>query len=157
VEALSFLPSPVVERIEKFLAAFDEGMQSTRRPSFLWLLVCYTVLEWSAISAAFYCVFQAFPATSELRVTDIVIVLGFVAFGGALQIPGVGGGVQLAAMLVLTEFYGMTLESASGVAVALWVVNWAVIVPLGLALAFHEGIKLRSLRNLKTDTPGFEI
>ena len=157
IEALSFLLRVLVERIERFLAAFDEGMQSARHPSFILLLVTYSVIEWTVIYAAFYCVFRAFPASSGLGVTDIVIVMGFVCFGGALQIPGVGGGVQLAAVLVLTEFYGMSLESASGIALALWVVNWAVIVPIGLALAFHEGIKLRSLRNLKADSPGFQI
>ena len=89
----------------------------------------------------------------RLGFTDIVIVLGFVSFGSVLQIPGVGGGMQIVTVLVLTEFYGVGLEAASGVALMLWLVSFVVIVPLGLALAFHEGIKWRSLKHIEAQEP----
>lgn len=152
LEALAFLPEPLVSRIEGFFTAFGEGMQSTRSSSFTLLLVAYTIIEWAVIAGAFYCVFRAFPATASLGVTDIVIVLGFVAFGSVLQIPGVGGGMQIVTVLVLTEFYGIGLEAASGVALVLWIVSFVVIVPIGLALAFHEGIKWRNLKHIESDS-----
>ena len=149
LNALAFLPPPLVARIQRFFVAFEEGMQSMRRPSSTFLLVIYTVVEWSVIAAAFACVFRAFPATSGLGLTDVVILLGFVAFGSAIQIPGVGGGMQIATVVVLTEFFGVGLEAASGIALVLWIIMFVVIVPLGLALAFHEGIKWRNLRHLE--------
>src|SRR4249920_2578417 len=94
----------------------------------------------------------AFPETAGMRVTDVIIALGFVCFGSVLQIPGVGGGMQIATVLVLTEFYGVSLEAASGIALVLWIITFVVIVPLGLVLAFHEGIKWRSLRHIE-ETP----
>ena len=151
LDGLSFLPDRIVARIRKVLASFEEGMQSTRSFSFTLLLIAYTVVEWLVIAASFYCVFRAFPATAAFGVTDVVIVLGFVAFGSAVQIPGVGGGMQIAAVLVLTEFFGLTFSVASGIALVLWIISFVSIVPLGLVLAFHEGIKWRSLRHL--DTP----
>jgi hypothetical protein len=48
----------------------------------------------------------------------------------------------------LTEFYGLGLAAASGVAVLWWVVCFVTIVPIGLALAFHEGINWRTLRHI---------
>jgi hypothetical protein len=84
--------------------------------------------------------------------TDIVIVLGFVSFGSILQIPGVGGGMQIVTILVLTQFYGVGLEAASSVALMLWLICFVMIVPLGLALAFHEGIKWRSLKHIDSGT-----
>ena len=145
---LSFLPQRIVSRIERVLASFEQGMQSTRSTSFTLLLVLYTVVEWLVIAGAFFCVLRAFPATSQLGVTDVVILLGFVAFGSAVQIPGVGGGMQIAAVLVLTEFFGIGFSVASGIAMVLWIISFVVIVPIGLALAFHEGIKWRNLRHL---------
>jgi uncharacterized protein (TIRG00374 family) len=153
LEALSFLPTPMLGRIETFFTAFGDGMQSTRSSSFTALLVVYSLLEWIVISACFYCVFRAFPATARLGFTDIVIVLGFVSFGSVVQIPGVGGGMQIVTVLVLTEFYGVGLEAASSVALALWLVSFVVIVPIGLALAFHEGIKWRSLKDIGSGEP----
>jgi uncharacterized protein (TIRG00374 family) len=148
LEGLSFLPEVVVARIKAFLAAFGEGMQCTRSLSFTLLLVLYTVIEWAGIGGAFFCVFRAFPATAGLGLTDVVILLGFITFGSILQIPGVGGGMQIVTVLALTEFYGVALEAASGVALMLWVIGFVSIVPVGLALAFHEGIKWRNLKHI---------
>jgi hypothetical protein len=61
----------------------------------------------------------------------------------------VGGGVQIVTVLVLTELYGVTLEAASGVALVLWITTFVGIVPLGLALAFREGLGWRSLRHIE--------
>jgi uncharacterized protein (TIRG00374 family) len=148
MEALEFLPQRVVSRIHKFLGAFAEGMQSTRRKSFAVELLAYTIAEWAMIGASFFCLLQAIPATAGLRFTDTVIVLGFVSLGSVLQIPGVGGGMQIVAVLILTEFYGLGLEAASGVALLWWIVGFISIVPIGLILAFFEGIKWRTLRNI---------
>jgi len=157
MEGLAFLPGPVQVRIEKFLAAFEEGMASTRNSSFTWLLVLYSALEWAIIAGSFYCIFRAFPATASLTLTDVIITLGFIAFGSVVQIPGVGGGMQLATMVVLTEFYGVSLEAATSVALALWINNFVMIVPVGLGLAFHEGIKWRSLKHLGDSATGYNL
>jgi uncharacterized protein (TIRG00374 family) len=157
MEALSFLPEVLHQRVARFLHAFEEGMQSTQRTSYVWLLVTYTVIEWLVVAGSFFCVFRAFPATAGMRVTDVVIALGFVAFGSVLQIPGVGGGMQIATVLVLTEFYGVSLEAASGIALVLWIITFVVIVPLGLVLAFHEGIKWRSLRHIEESSSGYGL
>jgi uncharacterized protein (TIRG00374 family) len=149
LDAVSFLPRGSIRRIEEFLAAFERGMQSTRSASFTLLLVLYTVVEWLVVAWAFLCVLRAFPVTAGLGVTDVVILLGFVSFGSVLQLPGVGGGMQIATVVVLTEFFGISFEAASGIALVLWVINFVVIVPVGLGLAFLEGISWRNLRHLE--------
>jgi hypothetical protein len=154
MEGLSFLPALLAAKVEKALKSFGEGMESTRSGARTALLVFYTVVEWCVIAASFGCVFKAFPATHELGVTDVVILLGFVCFGSIVQIPGVGGGMQIVTVLVLTEFFGITLETASGIALVLWIITFVVIVPLGLALAFHEGIKWRNLRHIEPGENG---
>lgn len=148
MDALSFLPAAVRLRIETYLGEFEKGMESMRTTSSVLLLVSLTILDWVSIAASFACLGVAFPATASLGVTDMVILLGFVAFGSVLQVPGIGGGMQIVTALVLTEFFGVTLESASGFALILWVINFVSIVPFGIGLAFHEGIKWRSLKDL---------
>lgn len=148
--ALSFLPAKALAKLRAVLESFEQGMQSTREASSTLLLIVYTVIEWLVIAGGFMCVCRAFPSTARLGVIDVVILLGFVAFGSAVQIPGVGGGMQIATVLVLTEFFGVRLAAASGVALILWVVSFVMIVPIGLALAFHEGLRWRNLRHLDT-------
>ena len=149
MDGMSFLPAVVSARIAKALASFGEGMESMRSGARTALLVLYTVVEWLVIAGAFGCVFKAFPATHDLGVTDVVILLGFVCLGSIVQIPGVGGGMQIVTVLVLTEFFGVTLEAASGIALVLWIITFVGIVPLGLVLAFHEGIQWRNLRHIE--------
>jgi len=153
LEGLSFLPERFLGQIRKVLSSFEQGMQSTRSFGFTLLLIFYTVVEWLVIAASFFCLFRAFPATRAFGITDVVIVLGFVAFGSAVQIPGVGGGMQIAAVLVLTEFFGIGFSVASGIAIVLWIISFVSIVPWGLILAFHEGIKWRSLKDLGSAEP----
>jgi uncharacterized protein (TIRG00374 family) len=152
MDGLAFLPAKLLARIDEFFTAFGEGMQSTRSGSFALLLVAYTALEWALIAGSFFCVFHAFPVTAGLDLVDIVMALGFVAFGSVVQIPGLGGGMQIVCVLVLTEFYGIRLEAASSVALTLWVVSFVAIVPIGLFLAFHEGLKWRNLRHIEPDS-----
>lgn len=145
---LRFLPDKLVDRVESLLKSFEEGMQSMRKPGYTALLIFYTIVEWLVIAGAFYCTCRAFPATAALGLTDVTILLGFVAVGSAVQIPGVGGGVQIATVSVLTEFFHIGVEVASGIALVLWLITFVTIVPIGLGLAFHEGIKFRTLRHL---------
>jgi len=154
IGGLKFLPEKPLRKLESVLASFEEGMQSMRRADYTVLLVVYTVIEWLVIAGSFYAVCRAFPATAALGITDVVILLGFVAFGSAVQIPGVGGGMQIATVVVLTEFFGIGFETASGIALVLWGITFVSIVPLGLALAFHEGIKFRNLRHLDAAAAG---
>lgn len=149
LQALAVLPEGWRQKLETIVRAFVQGTSSTRRGWFVIQLVLYTVGEWMLIVGCFWCVFKAFPATMGMEVLDVLIIVGFVAFGSAVQIPGVGGGVQVATIFVLTELYRIPVEVASGVALLLWVVAFVTVAPLGLALALHEGLQLRKL--LKTE------
>jgi glycosyltransferase 2 family protein len=145
---LEVLPSTLHGKFDAFLLSFSEGMESLRSRGAITALVGYSVLEWVVIGVSFLSIFRAFPATAHLSITDVVITLGFVAFGSAVQIPGIGGGMQVAAVFVLTELYQLPLESAGGVALALWLVNYVAIVPAGLTVAFHQGLNWHKLRHL---------
>jgi glycosyltransferase 2 family protein len=147
-EALVFLPEKPLARIRGFIHAFDEGMQSTREPKLVWSLVLLTMLEWALVGGSFLSVLQAFPAVSHLSISEALTTMGFVTFAGVVQIPGVGGGMQIATVLVLTELYGIRVEAASGVALVIWATNFLVALPLGLGMAFHEGIRWRTMRQM---------
>jgi uncharacterized membrane protein YbhN (UPF0104 family) len=147
--ALQVLPERFRDRIGGLVQAFLAGTSSTRRGSFVFLLVAYTFAEWFLIVLCFFCVFKAMPATAGFGFVDTLIVVGFVAFGSSVQVPGIGGGMQVAAILVLTELFRLPLETASGIAILLWVVSFLTVVPVGLGLAVREGIELRKVMHSK--------
>lgn len=151
--ALTFLPPSAYQRIAEALAAFAQGMQSTRESGFMLRLLGYTAVEWATIVGAYYALFVAFSATSWFGLVETLIFVGFVAMGSIVQIPGIGGGVQVATVVVLTEIFGMTLEVASGLAILIWLLGFVIIVPFGLLFAFQEGINWRRFRHLPEDIP----
>jgi len=151
IEALSFLSPARLESVTRMTSAFRQGMESSGSRSFVYLVSFYSVLEWALIVTSYSFLFKAFPATSSFNLTDVIIFVGFVAFGSVIQIPGVGGGVQVASVLILTELYGVGLEAASGVALLLWLITFVVIVPVGLLIAFHDGLNWHKLKGIKED------
>ncbi|HEX6895359.1 MAG TPA: hypothetical protein VF146_08805, partial [Bryobacteraceae bacterium] len=144
------------ERVVAIVDAFINGVQSTRDPSLLLLLTLFTGMEWALILASYIALLRSFTATSALTITDGVIVLAFVAFGSIFQIPGIGGGVQVTSIVVLTQIYGLSIESASGIALFIWILTLVVIVPAGLACAFHRGLNWRKIRQLAANSPAEE-
>jgi hypothetical protein len=74
--------------------------------------------------------------------------VGFISFGAAVQIPGIGGGLQVVAVVVLTELFRVRLEPATSFAMLIWVLSFVVVVPAGLMLTVKEGLDWRSLRRI---------
>lgn len=150
-DGLGFLPEPLKAKVDATVRSFTAGMSACSSPSDLLQLFLYTIIEWVIIVGAMVCFFKAFPATAELTTMDCVIYLGFTAFGSIVQIPGIGGGVQIAGTVVLTELFGLTAETGSGIAIANWLVTWVSILPVGLGLAASEGLQWSSLRNISEE------
>ncbi len=151
LDGMGFLPAHYFHRAERVVTAFVEGLASTRSAASLGLIVAYTFLEWVLITACYRCLFQAYPETAGLTLGDVVVFMGFVSLGSVVQIPAVGGGIQIVAVLVLTELFGLSLELATSIALLLWIITFVVIVPFGLGLSFHEGLNWKRFRELERE------
>lgn len=151
VEALGFLPARYLAQAERLVNAFMAGLAATRSRAYLALLLAYTALEWVLIAACYRCLFRAFPETAHLGWNEALVFMGFVSFGSIVQIPGVGGGVQLVTVVVLTELFAVHLEAATSIALLTWAITFLIIVPPGLLLSFQEGLSWRKLRHLEAE------
>ena len=146
--AAEALPERFRGRIVPLIESFASGMASTRDGAALTLILIYSVLEWLLIVACYYCILRSFPPTAALTVRDTFIVMGFISFGSMVQIPGVGGGMQVVAILVLREMYGLGLEDATASAMVLWAIGLATVVPPGLILAGRYGLSWRNVKDM---------
>lgn len=145
---IAILPQSISGRLGGVIDAFAHGISSTKSNSQMALVVLYTAIEWLIVVGAFYALLRGFGPCSHLRPWDAVVICGFVAFGGIVQIPGVGGGMQIVAFIVLTEIYGIPTEGASLMTILLWISTFLLIVPVGLVLAFQDGLNWTKLRHL---------
>ena len=145
---LRFVPDRFHLRIERLLTAFVQGVETTRSDGALLAVFLYSVLEWALIAACYWCLAQAFAGLIPLRLVDVLIFMGFVSFGAAVQIPGIGGGIQVVSVVVLTELFGVRLELATAFALLIWILTFVAVVPFGMGLALKEGLDWRSLRQI---------
>ncbi len=150
-DAAEVLPERYRGLVERVVGAFSQGIQSTKDSSAVIAALGYSVVEWALIVLCYVCVFRASPATATFGWMDVLIFVGFVSFGSVVQIPGVGGGMQIVTVVVLTELFGMPLEVSGGMAIVLWAITFVVIVPFGLVLAFHDGLNWGKLRQVRQE------
>ncbi len=151
LSALTFLHERHYSKAEHLVNAFVQGVESTRNDRSLALLAAYTLLEWLLIAGCYMAVVRAFGPALPLSFLDIFIFMGFTSFGAAIQIPGIGGGVQVVSVLVLTELFGIPLEVATSAALLLWLITFVVIVPFGIVLGIREGLSWKRLRDIEQE------
>jgi uncharacterized protein (TIRG00374 family) len=145
---LRHLPEKRAASLAKIVNALFQGAASMRSDAGLFLVLAYSVLEWVMICLCYWCLAQSFAGIVNLGMVDVLILMGFVSFGSVVQIPGVGGGMQVVTVLVLTELFGVRFELASAFAVFLWAITFVAVVPLGLLIALKEGLDWRSLKRI---------
>jgi glycosyltransferase 2 family protein len=145
---LRFLPETRFLRMEKLIKAAVQGVESTRSDGALLAVFFYSVLEWVLIAACYWCVARSFSGFFTMELADVLTFMGFVSFGAAVQIPGIGGGIQVVAAVVLTEIFGVRLETATAFALLIWIITFVAVVPPGLVLALKEGLDWHSLRRI---------
>lgn len=151
--ALGFLHEHHMARAEKWIDTFLHGVESLRSLRSVLELAGYTALEWILISACYFCVMRAFAGTLRFGLVDIFIYMGFVAFGTVVQLPGIGGGMQVVSVLVLHEIFGVSVEIATSVTLVLWIITFVILIPVGVPLALHEGLNWRRLKAIQEEVP----
>jgi len=68
--------------------------------------------------------------------------MAFTLVGSAVQLPGVGGGSQVASFLAYTTIFGVEKEPAAAAAIVMWLITFAACSLAGVPLLIHEGLSL---------------
>ncbi len=151
-EATTFL-SPA--RHATFLRSLDSfllGVQPAARWPTFWKSMALTAAEWAMILGGGYCYFRAFPPASGFGIVDVAAYWGFTSFGAIVQLPGIGGGIQIASVFILTELFRMPLDQATGFSLLIWAGTSLAVLPVGVPLAFYGGLNFRKLRRIGRET-----
>jgi hypothetical protein len=68
--------------------------------------------------------------------------------GSLAQIPGIGGGTQVAFAFCLTTFFGVPAERALAAGLIAWLTNNLPLLAFAIPCMFEQGLKLGDLRNV---------
>src|SRR5438034_11087423 len=81
----------------------------------------------------------------EIPQTQVLLLMGSSMVGSLIQLPGVGGGSQIATIAALQHLFDVPKELAASCGIMLWLVTIVAVVRLGLVVAPREGLTSRSL------------
>jgi glycosyltransferase 2 family protein len=131
------------------LEGFSEGLQGIRTWGDLSALVAYTAVHWFLVACCYLWIARAFGGKlSGLTFANAIFVMAFTMLGSAIQLPGVGGGAQIATFLVLTVTFGIETEAAAVTSIMLWLITFAGCCIVGLPLLLREGWSMGELKRL---------
>jgi len=140
-------------RIAQKIREFGQGLNTIHGPISLLLLVIVSIGMWWIIAVAYHEVTIAYHQTAhvfgddplDIRLVQVLLLMGSSMLGSILQLPGVGGGSQLATIAALEHIFDVPKELAASCGIMLWLVTFVAVMPLGLLLAHHERLSLRKL------------
>jgi len=136
-------------RVAGLFEGFSHGLQAIRTAGDLGAAVFYSALHWVLVVIIFVWVPQSFGGRlAELGLAGGLMVLAFTMVGSTMQLPGVGGGSQLASFLAFTVIFGIEKEPAAAASIVLWLITFAAVSLLGVPLLIREGWSMGELRRL---------
>jgi uncharacterized protein (TIRG00374 family) len=138
-------------RFASGITGISEGLQAIRTTSDLLAAILYTAAHWVLATLIYLGVAQAFGASfmhSDMNFSGAMLLLSVTLVGSVLQLPGVGGGAQIASFIGLTKIFGVEQEPAAAMAVVLWLITFAGGTLAGIPLLIHEGMSVGELRQL---------
>ncbi len=148
---LRFLPLRHFERAERAVLAFVQASQAIRRPGTLLVIAAWSVAEWVLIALCYGAVFNSFSGGLRLSFTGTLIFMGSVMAGSLIQVPALGGGIQAASLVVLTEVFAVRPEVAASISLLIWFFTFLAVVPPAVVFALAEGLSWSKLRRLEPE------
>jgi len=131
------------------LLGFVRGVQAIRNLGDLLLAIFYSAVHWFLVLLVYFWATRSFGGTlGTLSLGDVMLVMAFSLVGSVVQLPAVGGGAQLASVLVYTKIFGVETEPATAAAIVLWLIGFAACCLAGVPLLIQEGMSLGELRGL---------
>lgn len=136
-------------RIEGLLQSFSTGLEVIQNFRDFAATVLCTVLLWFMNGAIFWLTFRSLGGQiAQMSIWAAVITMFLAALGLLIQLPGVGGGYQVATMLALRQIFRISPEQAASGGVLIWVTVLLPCLALGVALLLYEGMTLGKLSAL---------
>jgi glycosyltransferase 2 family protein len=131
------------------LLGLVRGVQAIRSWGELLLAVLLSAAHWFLVLLIYLWVSHAFgEALNGITLGDAMLVMAFTLVGSAVQLPGVGGGSQVASFLAYTTIFGVEKEPAAAAAIVIWLITFAAVALVGVPLLIHEGLSLGQLKEM---------
>jgi glycosyltransferase 2 family protein len=147
--SLQFLPANARHLLGGVARSFAEGLDVVRNGRDLAVTLVLTAALWVVNISVFWFGFEALGGLlARLSWWAAAVTVFGAGVGLVLQLPGVGGGFQLAVLIVLRQVFQVSATEATGAALLQWLLIFIPCVGLGVVLLAYGGLSFRKLRAL---------
>jgi glycosyltransferase 2 family protein len=143
----SHLAENLGHRVAQKIREFTVGLNTIHGPFAFFQLSAVSILMWWVIALTYKEVTHAYGGPMDsMSATKVLLLMGASMIGSLVQLPGVGGGSQLATISTLDHVFKIVpKELTVSCGIMLWLVTFVAVVPVGLLLSHHERLSLRKL------------
>jgi glycosyltransferase 2 family protein len=142
----SHLAGNLGHKIAARVREFHSGLDTIHGPVSMIALIALSLLMWFMIIMAYQEVAHSYGVEPlDIQRSQVLVLMGASMIGSMVQLPGVGGGSQVATIATLEKVFDVPKELAASCGIMLWLVTFVAVVPLGLFLAHRERLSLREL------------
>lgn len=143
---LAHLASDIGNKLALRIREFRGGLNTIHSVSALLQLIGVSLVMWGIIALSYWGVMHSYgEAALDRPLSQVPLLMASSMVGSMIQLPGVGGGSQLATISTLEHVFGASHELAASCGILLWLVTFVSVVPLGLMLAHRDRLSLRGI------------
>jgi uncharacterized protein (TIRG00374 family) len=104
-----------------------------------------SVAMWTIVGLSYWQIMVSYGEPVLNRPRQVPLIMASSMVGSMIQLPGVGGGSQLATIFTMQKILKVPRELAASCGIMLWMITFMGIIPVGLALTQHERLSLSKL------------
>ena len=143
---VGLVSKPAGETVAAKVLEFRDGLNTIGSFGDFVAVALLSLLMWMSIAVAYILTMRAFPSpVHDLTISPVILLMGFSVVGGIVQLPGIGGGAQIATGLALNKLLGIPQELATSAGIILWLMSTMSVILPGLIFARFEQVSLLSL------------
>jgi uncharacterized protein (TIRG00374 family) len=149
---LSWTPRRIREPLRGLIQSFSAGLDVIENFRDFLATALWTLALWLLnLGCFFFAIRSVKGSLAHFSWEEAGLALFFAAIGLMVQLPGVGGGYQVAVILALRELFSIPREEAFTAGILAGAVVMIPCMALGLALLFYEGLTWGKLKAMADD------
>jgi uncharacterized protein (TIRG00374 family) len=142
----SHLAANLGHKIAARVREFRDGLNTIHGPISLLAVTVLSLAMWFMIIVAYQETAHSYAVeVLDIQRSQVLVLMGASMIGSMVQLPGIGGGSQVATIATLERVFDVPKELAASCGIMLWLVTFVAVVPVGLLLAHRERLSLRKL------------
>jgi len=139
-------------RVAQLLENFAHGLNALTTARSLTVVMLHSAALWAAMTLQSWFLF--FGMDFDFSYSAATLVMVALAIGSIAQIPGIGGGFQVAWIFCLTTLFRIPVEQATATALLAFVLSYAPTIALAALYMLIQGISIRDFKTtIQTPSP----